>query len=357
MLNGSIRVMSSAYNILRKLPLNKAKAGLDEMKKTARNHYIKKEKKDTRFFDAVVEEAICYGHEKLFMDIYNQKGIIITEEQGKIGEGKINSNCPLIISDPIDNSAYLEKRINEGITEYESMGALFDSEAKRAELRTCTSSLTLIKNRMIKYSLVLNLFTGELFVAYEKGIFSENIEHVDELRDISKKAAFHANKTPDLLCYSEGKEYKRNIKGTHLDLFTIKSTDIFLGGPYRFAYLMGKRKEKQIGATAFNGEKIQESLPNIAIALFSKKELKAYKLFCDKKYSQYRGAKEMTPSLENSIYNSKITQDTNLNVSFFNDSDYPSEFRDTVVIIPSSNNAADSIMQVMVQKKYAIEII
>ena len=129
-------------------------------------------------------------------------------------------------------------------------------------------------------------------------------------------------------------------------------------GPLRFTYLINyDSKPSGVGLVAHNGEKIQELLPNISIALFSKGELQAYKLFCDPEFTQERNGKEMTPVLANSLYSSGLLVNTGIKSTFLNNYDYPSEFRDTTVITPATNEPAVTMMTGMVERKYALRIV
>ena len=259
----------------------------------------------------------------------------------------------------------MERILETHGAECSTLGEVFDSERVRigegrARIEACNSSVTLLKDNMIKYSIVLNLFTGETFLAYEKGVFTGNIAEVSDIDDFQIPVSFKDDETLNMLCYCQGNKYENNRTGTHLRHFPLVDVGGFPGGPNRFTYLLSEETDEPvspIGVIAHNGEKIQESLPNIAVAFFSKGDLQAYKLFCDREFHEHRAGKGLTPNLQNSIYNNGLLINTGLKLAFLNNHDYPSQFRDTTVIIPSSNDPAVTLMAGMVQREYAIRIV
>ncbi len=373
MLDGSLKIMHNMFNTLRDIDVKQAQLGLKDLDQRHRERYARKDRKDTLFFDVVAEDAITLGweyigHDALFKKVYNQSGVIITEERGKIGSSRIEHNTPVIISDPTDRSSYLEQLIREHEGACATMGEVFDREHERigdahARVEAVNSSVTLLKDNMIKYTIVLSMFTGEVFVAYPAGVFFGGIQDAKKGHAVfTQRAQFKEDETLNMLCYTEeGKdEYESNITGTHLRFFPLDLTIKKPGGPNRFTYLLQETEGQQvssIGVIAHNGEKIQESLPNIAVAFFSGGQLRAYKLFCDWNFAQQRAGKELTPNLQNSIYNNGLLVNTGIKLMFLNNYQYPSEFRDTTVIIPVANNAAGTLMDGMVRREYAIRII
>ena len=108
---------------------------------------------------------------------------------------------------------------------------------------------------------------------------------------------------------------------------------------------------------AHNGEKIQELLPNVAMALFSHGALQAFKLFCDPDSLQERAGRDMTPNLANSLYSPGLLVHTGIKSAFLNNYEYPSDFRDTTVVVPSANEAALTMLTGMVARGYAVRIV
>jgi hypothetical protein len=371
MLNGSLQIMKKMYIDLRNLDIEKASTDIGKLDEKTKRLYARKDGKDTRLFDIVAENAISlgnnfYGHYSLFQRVYNLSGVIITEERGRVpSDRKIEHNTPVIISDPVDRSSYLEKIIEEHSKNCKTMGEVFDAETNKigedhARVEACNSSVTLLKDNTIKYSVILNLFTGEFFVAYEPGVFYANLKEVDSVSDFLNEVKFKEDELHNMLFYTQRGKYENNRIGTHLRFFNLDSTIKSPGGPNRFTYLLeenGKEKVSSIGVIAHNGEKIQESLPNIAVAYFSKGQLQAYKLFCDRSYNDHRAGKVLTPNLQNSLYNQGLIENMGIKLKFLNNHEYPSEFRDTTVIVPSTNEYALTLMDGMVKRHSAIRIV
>ncbi len=370
MLNNSLLVLQHTLEQLRALPLESADK--DESKK-----FHRKDGKDTRRFDVVAEQAIAVGtqdhpgHRQLLKQVYGNEGFIITEESGRIPKGeRILRVSPVIVSDPVDRSSYLEDRIRkaqkearEGGKRLATLGELFDAERarlgeERARLESCNGSVTLLKDQKFKYTVVLNYFTGEVFVASEDGVFSGNLPSARSLDDITRPVRFRDVENLNIVFYNKPGKYEENRLGTHLRFFSLDESIRSPGGPNRFTHLLEDAASiSDIGVIAHNGEKIQESLPNIAIAYFSQGALAAYKLFCDRAHKAHRAGKRLTPVLKNSIYERGLIEHTGIDVVFLNNHEYPSEFRDTTVITPVSNDAAMTLMTGMVERGYATRIV
>jgi hypothetical protein len=368
MLDGSLRIMNHLYATLRALPTSESGKNVKDMGEAISALYERKDKKDTNYFDIVAEKTITlgnnfFGHDSLFKEVYNQSGVCITEERGKVGSVNIEGNTPVIISDPTDKSSYLE-HIIENHKGAKTMGEAFDREREligdSVVYEGVNASVTLLKDNMIKYSIVLNLMNGDVFVGYEPGVFKSNIQNVQNSNDVCKeenRVLFSDKEGLNTVFYSKGNKYAENMVGTHLRFFSHMKDASSPGGPIRFAYLLKDEGRSDVHLIAHNGEKIQESLPNIAMAYFSKGDLLAFKLFCDRESTAYRGEKNLTPNLQNSIYNDGLLVNTGLKLQFLNNHEYPSEFRDTTIIVPRKNDAALTMMEGMVKKEYAIRII
>jgi len=336
-----------------------------------KGEYARKDSKDTVVFDAVAEKVLAYGNEccpvfdSLFRQNYGVPGVIITEERGKFGDVEIRNNTPVIISDPTDRSSYLERIITEHGHSCRTMGDVFDAELERigeahARVEGCNTSFTLLKDNDIKYSIILNLFTGEVFLAYEKGVFSGEILKNDSIDSFTQTLDFKTGLGMNILFYTKEEKYQNNSRGTHLDYFDLDSTIKSPGGPIRFTYLLQEEERNRtndINLIAHNGEKIQESLPNIAVAYFSGGNLKAYKMLCERKFVGLRGDKLLTPNFRYSIYNEGGIERAGIDLSFLNFYDYPSEFRDTTIIVPKANHQALTMLKGMEKKGYAIPLI
>ena len=375
MANGSVSIMSRMYERLRALPVEEARKNLSEFDEKTQKKYARKDMKDTRYFDIVAEDLIslgdgCSGHLDLSQRIMGKMGVIITEECGRVPrEPRIDHDTPVIISDPVDGSSYFAdviKRLSRGSGE--EMSTLFNREIEevglaKARRHACNSSVTFLRDNMIKYTLVLNLFTGDIYIGSANGIFRGNVESIKDIKDIKTPIEFFDDENLTMICYTREKgKYEQNRKGTHLRFFPLhpeSMAEIGPMGPLRFTRLVKYENDDktEAGVIAHNGEKIQEMLPNISMAFFSGGKLRAYKLFCDPEYAAHRAGKGMTPNLANSLFSDELLVNTGLRSIFLNNYDYPSEFRDTTAIVSSGNEAAITMFTGMVQRKYATKIV
>ncbi|RLI97175.1 MAG: hypothetical protein DRO99_03360 [Candidatus Aenigmatarchaeota archaeon] len=376
MLNGSVSVLSKMYQRLRDLPVEEARRDLSELDAKAQKKYARKDRKDTKFFDIVAEDAISIGdgyqgHLDLFQKIFGQQGIIITEECGRVPrEPRIEHDTPVIISDPVDGSSYFDdviERMSRASDSSEVMGDLFDREMEEVGVESlrrhaCNSSVTLLRDNMIKYAVVVNLFTGDIYVGSSEGVFMGDIRSATSAGDISAPVEFDDTEGLTMLCYTKPGKYEQNREGTHLRFFPLDpaaTAEIGPIGPMRFTNLVryGEDDCSGIEVVAHNGEKVQEILPNVAMAMFSGGRLRAYKLFCDPEYTQHRAGKGMTPNLANSLYSDGLIVNTGIKSVFLNNYDYPSEFRDTTAIIAAGNDAALTMFTGMVERDYAARVV
>ncbi len=373
MLNGSIEIMGHLFDRLRDMPFEEATMDLSKLDKRKQERYKRKDRKDTRMFDILAEDSISIGdgfpgNMDHIQRVYNHTGVIITEECGRVPrETRIDHDTPTIISDPVDSSSYFDSVMKRLGGKGDRVGTVFDKEVERvgeaaARRRACNSSVTMIKDNMIKYTVVMNLFTGDVYVASPIGIVRGDIKSARSLADIKTPLEFVETESLNMMCYTRQKgKYEYNRNGTHLRFFsldTFAKSSTGPAGPMRFAYIVKFNDERdgKVGLIAHNGEKIQESLPNIAVALYSKGKLQAYKLFCDVEYTAERGGKQLTPNLANSLYEGPIVN-TGIKSSFLNNYDYPSEFRDTTAVTSATNDAAITVFTGMVARQYAVRIV
>ena len=371
MLNGSLTIMRRMYHDLCRLPVAKAIRHISQMDPEIQELYSRKDGKDTRWFDVVAEDIIClggdngFGHYSLFQRIYRQSGVVITEERGRVPKDRrIENNTPIIISDPVDGSSHLERMIKQFGDSCQTMGDIFAAELKRigkplARVQSPNASVTFLKDNQIRYAIILNLLTGEVFVAYERGVFYGPISRITDESKLHNRIIIKNSESMQMLCYNKKGKYDNNLNGTHLRFFTIDNGIDSPIGPIRFAYLLDDRRNpvSNIGVIAHNGEKIQESLPNIAVAFFSSGSLLAFKLFCDREYHEQRAGKLLTPVLQNSIYNPGLIINSGLKLTFLNNHDYPSQFRDTTVIVSANNDPAVTMLRGMVDQGFAVQIV
>ena len=377
MLDGSIGVLARMTEQLRDLPVSEARRNLSQLSKKDQAKYRRKDMKDTQYFDVVAENALSvgnggFGHMALFQQIFARQGVIITEECGRVPRDyRIEHDTPVIVSDPVDGSAYLDRAIgryarpDDGA---EKIGHIFDRELQEAgpsaaRRHACNSSVTFLRDNHIKYTVVVNLFTGDVYVASPDGVYMGDIGKATKASEVTIPVNFFPNEGMNMLTYSRmGGKYEQNRMGTHLRFFPIDEAayaEIGPIGPLRFANLVMYEGETapSVHVVAHNGEKIQEMLPNIAVVLYSKGRLHAYKLFCDPPNIEHRAGFEMTPVLANSLYGNGLIANTGIKSTFLNNYDYPSQFRDTTAIFSTENDAALTMFTGMKQRQYAVRIV
>ncbi len=376
MLIASFAIVKRLYERLRDLHVVEAKRDISELNEKIQRKYARKDRKDTRYFDVVAENAITLGEKgpgmlTTFERILGRSGVVITEECGRIPRSiRIEHDTPVVISDPVDGSAYLDYAIEKlwnGNDQNTKMGAILDGmkeleSEENLRRHACSTSLTFMRDNTIKFAVVLNLFTGDIYIASSDGVFMGNIKNTADIESIATPLEFNDAEGLSVLCYTTKGKYEENRVGTHLRFFPLHANsraEIGPIGPLRFTNLVrfGDNSKSEIHVVAHNGEKVQEILTNIAVALFSKGRLHAYKLFCDAEYNPHRAGKPMTPVLANSLYSDGLIANTGIKTVFLNNYDYPSEFRDTTAIISSENDAALTMFTGMVNRGYATRIV
>ncbi|MDI6721577.1 MAG: hypothetical protein QMD85_04245, partial [Candidatus Aenigmarchaeota archaeon] len=202
MLNGTISIMKRLFDLLRDMPVEEAVRDLKNFDKRTQEKYSRKDRKDTRFFDIVAEDAIslgdgCCGHMDHMLKAYNQMGVMITEECGRVPrEIRIEHNTPTIISDPVDSTSYFDDIMKRLGTKGDRVGTAFDRELDRvgearARRHACNTSVTLMKDNEIKYTAVLNLLTGDIYIGSAKGVYRSVITSVNTATDLSIPLEFN----------------------------------------------------------------------------------------------------------------------------------------------------------------------
>lgn len=371
-LQGSIEIMRHTYRVLRRLPAREAAEGLAEMTEAERDRYRRKDGKDTRRFDIVAEQEITNGndfkgHLQMLRNVYDEDPFTITEEQGRLPRppSRIEDVTPVIVSDPVDRSSYLERLIAEMDEPGMTLGDIFDAERERlgeqARVEGCNSSVTLIKDNKLKYSVILNLFTGEAYCAFEEGVFKGDIRRISAKRP-GHRVTFRSDETDDILFYTKPGKYDSNRHGTCLRFFDLVSIPK-PGGPIRFTYLLEENAHlSSVGLIAHNGEKIQESLPNVVVAFWARdkerrRQLASFRLHCEEDYKEHQKGYRLTPVLRNSIYEHGLIRQTGIKAGFLNNREYPSAFRDTIVTSPIGNGRAMATLYGLIHMEQAMRIV
>ncbi|MAE13308.1 hypothetical protein CMO92_01975 [Candidatus Woesearchaeota archaeon] len=378
MMRGSLTILKHVFSLVRSTPLEDAMRNVKDMETKIAQRYSRKDGKDTIYIDVIAEEAISVGsegsrgHIGFFHGIYDKSGTVITEERGKVGEIAIGAHTPVIISDPIDRSSYMKQVVefyrdqkvgDRKLTVNDTIGEAFDFKVNaigphKAMREGPNSSVTLLKDNRIVYSLILNLFNGDIYIASPRGVYKGDIRKVTRPSDIDSEIRFNKDELREMLCYTtdQGK-YESNRKGTHLRFFDLYKNAPSPTGPLRFTYLIKTEEDPPlpVGVIAHNGEKIQEALPNIAIAFFSN-QMVGYKLYCDRGSQEFRAERLMTPSLQDSIYNGDI-HTKGIKLAFLSNYTYPSEFRDTTAFCHIDNDFAFTVLEGMRHQEYCERIL
>jgi hypothetical protein len=386
MMEGSFQILKKTYQELKNMKPEDAIKPVEELSEKLREIYNKKEKKDTLFMDVLAEQCLAGSEQRVGnLDLVSRvlpghEGVWITEERGIVtlkntdplshNQILISEGTPVFISDPIDQSRQIEAMAKTYST-LNNFGQIFDAElAKRgvvARVDAPNVSVTMLKNNQIMYTMILNLLTREFYVGSEKGVFSGDIEKASKFDDISNPLKFRTvfEKAEDnlrMVGYAFGGKYQRNLAGTNLSYFIHETTIAQPVGPLRFSYLLAENGTEipNIGLIAYNGEKVQELLPSIAMAYFAKGELNAWKLFCHPDKLEERAGKDMTPHLRNSLFKGYMRTE-GIEYTHMNRHRNPNNFRDTVVIIPKNNYSAKTMMRGMEnhspEERQAIRII
>ena len=378
MLEGSFKILRNAYSIIIDTPPEESIKPLSELSEKNQEIFGKKEKKDTINLDIIAERALSgsddiNGNLDIAARIFPNIPVVwVTEERGKVvkREGsyeydksvEIHGGTPLFISDPIDQSSSLTDIVKKHTKNAKTIGSVFDnylnyltSKGRKIEAAVAAPnvSFTFIRQRSIIYTMVLNLVTSEVYVAHAGGILTGKLNDKKEssLSDLTQGFEFnHAVRKPkenlNMVCYASGEKYLANLEGTSLTLFQ-RITEIPKPvGPLRFRYLSKDIDEEltPVGLIAYNGEKVQELLPSVAMAYFSQGELWVWKLLCDQDYIKQRAGKDMTPHLGNSLFGQGPISRYGIEPDHMSYHRTPNNFRDTVVITTKDNAQVNTMM-------------
>lgn len=400
MMEGSFGILTDTYYQLRKMKRLEAIKPVAKLSDKLKEIYNKKEKKDTLYMDVLAEQCLA-GSELLTgnLDLIDKvlpghEGVWITEERGVVTKKNIDplshnqllisAGTPVFISDPIDQSRQIEEMAKKYST-LKTFGHIFDNELKyrgdMARVDAPNVSVTFLKDNQIMYTMILNLLTREVYIGSDKGVYSGDITQAKSIADIRTPVKFKTkfditeNDWKDLegrladkelkeakqylrkkvsednrsmISYVYGDKYEHNWDGTNLRFFTHEDSVEQPPGPLRFAYLLEGNGigVPNVGSIAFNGEKVQELLPNVAMAYFSNGQLSAWKLFCRPDKLEERDGKLMTPNMANSLFKGDM-RNHGIEYTHMNRHKTPNNFRDTVVILPTQNHAAKSVLRGM----------
>ncbi len=358
MMEHSLESLKRANSGLRELSLESACKDVSNF-----SLFSGKKDADTKMLDAVPEEYIVAGHEggavPPFTDSYGIYGIVMSEERGKSSQRRILPETPVVISDPLDGSTRLKGQLEDNLGRFGTVGDMFDSYRQEmgglAEIVAPVSSITLMKDGELKYSLVLNLFTGMVYAACDGGVYSGQISdelRLDELLNRDNMAEWRSQtaegaeekEKPSIFCNRKGKAREENFTGCHMaDFFEHYTAADYFAGPSRFVYLLDSSEAEypELDAIGFNREPISEWISDICFAQNSGGALRAYLMSPDRQ--------------EIGLFRNSLIE--GLDAESLNRIDYPSNYRASLVIAPAANESSIRAMEAAAEKGYAIRLV
>jgi hypothetical protein len=358
MLGLSLQTIRKTYGSIRDISLEAAVADL-----SSSSSCQGKKLKDTLGLDRVAEQQIISSLLEASERIYGKEALVISEECGRAGASRISPGTPVFISDPFDGSKFAESKIREHIS-LGYLGKVFDAVHEEnghsiSMIVAPTTSFTMIRDGELKFSVVANLVRGDVFSMSQDGIYVGNpAMEPRESIFIYKQFGFREQMGDKMVCYCGREPYALNMAHTGLGgLFERDEMITFAAGPSRFSYLLPEAEEHfpDTGVLAYNGEPAQEFLPTLAAAFFSGGRLNAYKLCASCDISEDKGFK-MTPAPEESMFSGMIGE-KGLRLDVLDCKEYPSEYSDTLVVVPVSNGPAYKKMEQAVAEGAAMRLV
>jgi hypothetical protein len=176
-----------------------------------------------------------------------------------------------LFSDPFDGSRAFSQTLQQNLN-----GSVRDALEKEmvergrksAFINSPTTSIALQEGERFVYSIVLNWFTGEIVLAYEKGVYMFPVKRGMTLDDVSKlpQVQYSSRRGANILCYNKPGDYQTNLD-TFFSSFMLQNG--FTTGPNRGCYLMTDFVGgHNIHVVGYNREKLTESAPLIAQAQY-----------------------------------------------------------------------------------------
>jgi hypothetical protein len=243
-----------------------------------------KRKSDTIPLDALAESALAFGipgtsegHLELVESRYGLSPTLLTEESGilnserlaKLNRGDLSfcldslKNQKLkLFCDPVDGSSALSETLQRNLGW--NIQNVFEKELEErgrssAFINSPTTSISLQKDKRFIYSIVLNWFTGEILLAYEKGVYQFPVKRGKTLDELTRlqQVEYSPRCGTNILCYTKPGEYQDNF-----DMFFLgfRLQQGFTTGPNRGCYLMREFVgAHNIEAGGYNREKLTES--------------------------------------------------------------------------------------------------
>jgi hypothetical protein len=339
-------------------------------------------KTDTLGLDGIPESAI----EQTLHD-FDREALLVTEEIGLSGinGGRYNQRIRqlLYLSDPTDRSSQLKgflskmdpsKTVGDVVQDDNIICTWESLYSSPASITGATSAITCIRDSIPIATAILNFITQELFVAYSAGVFRLQLPPFQDLvpskitleyiTSVGERLFFRGFTESEsdiknmryFATYMVGKSgYQENFRDS--DLIRPADTEKYLrygepGGPSRPLYLSTiEPANKPVGFILANGEKIGEWIHWLPFVRFGKIEgaTQRHGLMLYEIYQLRPWTKDgilMATSPVYSLFSQCDSQERKMviDVDKMRWFPNPSRIRSTLLIAPSSNSWARTVM-------------
>jgi len=345
--------------------LKGAYEGLNSMKCDMAAGYVSGGKSDTYGLDWMPESIIKHK-----ISDYDANIVLITEETGKMHSGKkgIGPTQTVFVCDPTDRSIKLHEFITAMMDRepsyrsrevHDVIGENLEEWQNRIgnpSISGASASMTVIRDRIVLFSVMVNYVTGEIFVANSIGTKYGNME---EDTDITKMndLEFPANqpKNHSFATFLKKPGYPENLQKCSLGLKEEDCIDPWAPGPMRILYLSSLNSgNESVSFILSNGEKIGEWLPWLPWIKYARDPvesdehaLEAYRIFFDD--PRTKELVLVAPAPHYSIFTEEDGE-TKINLDRMFQLDDPSHYRETLLVTPRHN--FDAIGRVTSLGKY-----
>lgn len=341
---------------------------------------VKYGKSDTLGLDAIPEIVIKEG-----LSAFDRHLILLTEELAPEERLRLNPRAfsyPVIcISDPTDRSAFLKKFLEE-LGDEQKESKFYDVISSKDAISNWerlgggpgiitgpTSAITIVRERKVLFTVIVNYLTQHIFVACDKGIAvwkinaaDYNIKDVDLSTILSEGQAIEFNIDRSNWTHDDGQNYVTFL-GKHLyeqsfnDIgipFTREDALIARepGGATRVFYLSNLYKDRPVGFVLANGEKIIEWIHWLApLMYYSHRPLRAFEISLDRPWT--KGGVLMEPSPTYSIFE-KEGDNHLLDIRQLLTHSNPSKYRSTILVTYAGNLWAIQMMKSYRQRELSL---
>ncbi len=338
-------------------------------------------KDDTLVLDHIPESSIVERLKK-----FDQYAYIYTEERGKDANRQATSvpveyQKPKVffVSDPTDRSTELRKFLNsysdhgakvwDAITENEAIEKWEDSYSGPASVTGACSAITCLRWGLPICTGILNYLTQTLVLACSAGVFRINLElgysrsYVDKFHfeTISKQGdrlefpAVNPVFEKQYTAFMGNDHYIRNLQDAEL-FELVEDLSLHLhydrpSGPSRILYLSTLQPlDEGVGFIIANGEKVVEWVHWLSFVRFlqhaedhNKAAFHLYELHPQRPWT--RDGILMSTSPLYSVFQEIEKKQMVINTSQLMNMSNPSQFRSTLLVIPSDNDTVQTMVR------------